>query len=134
MTSRQLAVLDGPVWIAFHHEPEGDGPIGDWTAMQGQLAPIVHARSDNIAYSVIYISYDAFYGETQYRLANTWPGDDNVDILGLDMYNNYGVTRSGVVGTKMLDPGKYMDLATAWAQQHGVRWVSPRSATPRSST
>ncbi len=35
--SRQLARLPGPVWVAFHHEPEGDGNVEDWTAMQTRL-------------------------------------------------------------------------------------------------
>ncbi|MEP6666368.1 MAG: carbohydrate binding domain-containing protein [Nocardioidaceae bacterium] len=118
----RLAQVNGPVWLAFHHEPEGDGPIADWTDMQRHLAPIVHARSDNIAFTVIYISWDAFY-VPQYALSNTWPGDQHVDILGLDMYNEYGAVRNGVLGTKMLEPSKYMTPASQFAQQHGVPWA-----------
>lgn len=119
----KLAALNGPVWLAFHHEPEGDGPIQDWTAMQQHLAPIVHARSNNIAYTVIYISWDAFGGgDPQYQIDNTWPGDQYVDVLGLDMYNGYGAVRNGVLGTTMLDPMKYMGPASQFARAHGVRW------------
>ncbi len=118
----KLATLDGPVWLAFHHEPEGDGPIQDWTAMQQHLAPIVHNRSNNIAYSVIYTSWDAFGGDPQLQINNTWPGDQYVDILGLDMYNGYGATRNGVLGKKMMDPMQYMGPASNFADAHGVRW------------
>jgi hypothetical protein len=118
----KLAALNGPVWLAFHHEPEGDGPIKDWTAMQRHLASIVHARSNNVAYTVIYTSWDAFGGDPQYQLNNTWPGDQYVDLLALDMYNNYGAVRNGVLGTRMLDPMKYMGPVSQFAQAHGVRW------------
>ena len=45
--------LDGPVWLAFHHEPEGDGDLRAWTAMQARLAPIVRETAPNVAYSII---------------------------------------------------------------------------------
>jgi len=76
--------------------------------MQRHLAPIVHAHSDNVAYTLIYNGWDAVLGShSQYWIENTWPGDANVDVLGFDMYNNYNVVRSGVLGTTMLDAMRY---------------------------
>ncbi len=51
--STKLSKLDGPVWLAFHHEPEGDGDITQWTAMQAHLAPIVRSTAPNVAYSIV---------------------------------------------------------------------------------
>ncbi len=49
----KLSQLDGPVWLAFHHEPEGDGDLRAWTGMQARLAPIVRETAPNVAYSII---------------------------------------------------------------------------------
>src|SRR5262249_10853788 len=112
------------VWVAFHHEPAGDGPIQDWVAMQRHLAPIVHARSNNVAFTLIYNGWDAVLGaDPQYWIANTWPGDANVDVLGFDFYNNYMVTRNGVLSTTMLDPNRYFTPVSQFAQALGVPWA-----------
>ena len=58
----KLNKLDGPVWLAFHHEPEGDGDIKQWTAMQAHLAPIVRAAAPNVAYTIVVTGYHQFYG------------------------------------------------------------------------
>ena len=41
-----LATVPGPVWVAVHHEPENDGDMNLWTEMQRQIAPIIHARTE----------------------------------------------------------------------------------------
>jgi hypothetical protein len=117
--SRRLATVGGPVWIAFHHEPEGDGPIQDWVRMQRRLAPIVHANSNNIAYTVIYSSWNITYG--QYPLSSVFP-TGGVDILGVDIYNNYGVRSS-----RMADPMKFIPFFQSWADNHGIRWAIAES-------
>jgi hypothetical protein len=118
--TQRLATVGGPVWLAFHHEPEYDGqPIQDWVRMQQHLAPIVHANSNNIAYTVIFSSWNVTYGS--YPLSEVWPGA-GVDILGIDIYNNYNV-RSG----KMMDPMHFIPIFQQWADSHGVRWAIAES-------
>ena len=56
LTTR-LAGIDGPVWVAFHREPEGDGPMAQWVRMQQHLSTLVHADTDNVAMTVIYSGY-----------------------------------------------------------------------------
>ena len=58
----KLGKLDGPVWLAFHHEPEGDGDITQWTAMQARLAPIVRANASNVAYTIVVTGWNQLYG------------------------------------------------------------------------
>jgi hypothetical protein len=119
--TRKLANVGGPVWIAFHHEPieSPDGTLQDWIRMQQRLAPIVHANSNNIAFSVIYSSWNVTYGS--HRLSQVWPGA-GVDILGIDIYNNYGVR-----STKMMDPMKFIPIFQQWADGHGIRWAIAES-------
>jgi hypothetical protein len=114
--SRQLATVGGPVWIAFHHEPEGDGPIQDWVHMQERLAPIVHANSNNIAYTVIYSSWNITYGS--YPLSKVFPTGGGVDILGVDIYNDYGARSD-----RMMDPMRFIPTFQQWADSHGIRWA-----------
>lgn len=120
----RLAGVGGPVWLAFHHEPEGDGNMQDWVRMQQHLAPIIHARTNNVAYTVIYTGWDALFGAPQYHLNAVWPGDQYVDILGIDMYNSYGA-RPGAV---MLDPMKFFSILGPFARQHHVGWALGETA------
>ena len=118
----KLADVGGPVWVAFHHEPEGDGPIQDWKRMQQHLAPIIHANAKNVAFTIIIMTWDLF-GDAQYRPDQLWPGDQYVDVLGLDMYNDYGTNRNGNANIPMLDPMKYFGYFGPWAKAHHVPWA-----------
>ena len=120
--TQALSTVGGPVWIAFHHEPEGDGPIGDWVAMQRHLAPIVHANSNNIAFTIITTGWDN-WNTTDYSLANEWPGDGVVDILGTDVYNNYGTVKNGKTNTTDTDLGGTFAKVAAFAAAHHTRWA-----------
>lgn len=117
-----LATVPGPVWLAVHHEPENDGDMTQWTQMQAQIAPIIHARTDNVAYSVIYSGWNTFGGGNN-TVAEKWPGDTNIDILAVDAYNNYGAVRDGVEGTKALDLSTYFAKMAAWSAAHGTAWA-----------
>jgi hypothetical protein len=115
--TKRLATVGGPVWIAFHHEPEyGGQPIQDWVRMQQHLAPIVHANSNNIAYTVIYVSWNISFGN--YPLSSSFPSGGGVDILGVDIYNDYGARSD-----KMMDPMRFIPTFQQWADSHGIRWA-----------
>jgi hypothetical protein len=120
--TKRLAAVHGPVWLAFHHEPieSSRGPLQQWVRMQRHLAPIVHAHSNNIAYSVIYSSWNVTFGKS--RLAKVWPGA-GVQILGVDIYNSFGVRSN-----RMTDPMKFIPIFRSWADRHGARWAIAESA------
>lgn len=120
---RRLGQLPGPVWIAFHHEPEGDGNIADWVAMQRRLAPMVKENTRNVAYTMILTGWNQFYGDPQYALDALWPGDGLVDLLGFDIYNEYGKRRNGRTNRTMLDLGAmYYSKISAFARSHDTAW------------
>lgn len=121
--TRRLARVDGPVWLAFHHEPEHDGPIGRWVQMQRHLSPIVKRHSDNVAYTIILTGWNMFFDEPRHRLPRVWPGDKYVDLLGMDMYNDYGAVRHGREGTTMLEPMRYYRPLSRFARRHDVPWA-----------
>ncbi|WP_309106593.1 hypothetical protein [Arthrobacter sp.] len=116
----KLAALKAPVWIAFHHEPEGDGDVRDWVAMQRRLAPIVHAHSDNVAFSTILTGWNQLYGEAQYSLDALYPGDGLIDIMGFDPYNEYGVVKDGMAITYPFDFG--LPTLAAFAKSKKAAW------------
>ncbi len=119
----KLEALDGPVWVAFHHEPEGDGDVTEWTRMQQHLAPIVHT-SDNVAFTMILTGWNQFYsGNPAYSLDRLWPGDGLVDVLGIDPYNEYGVVKNGKRIEKSADlKSLYYTRVSAFAKAHGTHW------------
>ncbi len=119
----KLAKLNGPVWIAFHHEPEGDGNIADWVKMQQRLAPIVHSGSKNVAFTMIVTGWHQFYGDPQFSLDALWPGDGLVDLVGLDPYNWYGTVKNGKTNTKMDNfATEFYPQMQAFAQKHKTAW------------
>ena len=118
----KLNALNGPVWVAFHHEPEGDGVTADWIKMQERLGPIVRNGSDNVAFTVILTGWNQWYGPTQYRIENIWP-KTTVDIAGFDVYCFYGTWKDGKyrTGEESLKVD-YFDKISAWAKTKGVKW------------
>ncbi len=118
--TQKLAALNAPVWVAFHHEPEGDGDVTQWVAMQRRLAPIVHANSNNIAFSTILTGWHQLYGDSQYSLDALYPGDGLVDIMGFDPYNEYGVVKDGKTIT---NPFKFnLPALSAFAKSKKAAW------------
>jgi hypothetical protein len=121
LTSK-LAALPGPVWVAFHHEPEGDGRIQDWTAMQERLAPMVRAGAPNVGYSVILTGWHQLYGPDKHSLESIWP-DTKIDVAGFDVYNQYGTKANGRRVDRVTDMRRaYFEPLSRWAEEKGVAW------------
>lgn len=122
--ARRLAQLRGPVWVAFHHEPEGAGSdITQWTAMQERLAPIVRTTAPNVAYTVILTGWNQFYGAKKYALTSLWPRDTKIDLVGFDVYNRYGAERHGRTITQRTGLKRhYFARFEKFAAQHHVAW------------
>ncbi len=119
----KLNKLNGPVWLAFHHEPEGDGDIKQWTAMQARLAPIVRASASNVAFTIVLTGWHQFFGNAQYSLDSLMPKNIKVDMVGVDVYNFYGTVKDGKTNTKMTDFAKsYFKPLNAWTSAHGMAW------------
>lgn len=120
--AQRLDELDGPVWLAFHHEPEGDGPIAEWTRLQQRLAPIVRAEADNVAYTIVLTGWNQLYGAPEYALDALWPKGVKVDVAGFDVYNFYGSTKDGPVRLEPTDMKAYFKEFAAWSKATGVKW------------
>ncbi|CAM3364145.1 hypothetical protein NODU109028_13655 [Nocardioides dubius] len=117
----KMAALDGPVWVAFHHEPEGDGNMADWRAAQERLAPIVRKAAPNVAYTVVLTGWHEFYGSSEFSLANIWPRV-KVDVAGFDIYNSLGVVKNGKTLKATDMDGAYFSKIQAWAKTKDVAW------------
>lgn len=122
--ARSLNQVNGPIWIAFHHEPETERQwsMSDWVAMQRRLSPIIRSHSDNIAFTVIYSGWNLTKDQSMQHIRSVWPGSRNVDVLGFDMYNDYGVVRSGKRIRTSRDPMDYIDIVSRFAREQGVPW------------
>lgn len=118
----KLAQVDGPVWLAFHHEPEGDGVTADWKKMQERLGPIVRSGASNVAFTVVLTGWNQWYGSSEYRIENIWP-NTTVDIAGFDIYSFYGTWKNGKyrTGSPSLKTD-YFDKIAAWAKTKNVAW------------
>jgi hypothetical protein len=114
----RMKSVGGPVWIAVHHEPEGDGDIQQWKAMQARLAPIMRAAAPNLGYSIILMGYHEFYGDKKYSLSAIWP-KTKIDVAGFDLYEKYGV--KGITTWKNFNKDYFAPLQ-AWSKSTGVPW------------
>jgi hypothetical protein len=116
----QLATVPGEVWVAIHHEPEGDGTLSDWVAMQRRLLPLL-AAAPNVRTSIILTAWDTFDSHnTDYSLNALWPGK-MVSILGFDAYNRYGDANH--VGTGWTEMSHFYDQIAPAAKRLGVDWA-----------
>lgn len=120
----KLATVNGPVWVAVHHEPENDGgDIKQWTAMQARLAPIFRGAGPNVAYSIIVMGYHQFYGDAKFSLEKMWPANTKIDIAGFDIYDEYGMVKRGQTTLKHKEfRANYFNKIQAWAKPRGIAW------------
>lgn len=121
--ARRLGALGGPVWVAFHHEPEGDGDIQAWRRMQEHLAPLVRGTAPHLGFTVVLTGWNQFYGADRYRLAEIWPRGVKIDVAGFDIYQQYGVTKDGRTTTTWTDFAGYYAKISTWARSAGVDWA-----------
>ena len=121
--SRRLAEAPGPVWVAFHHEPEGDGDVRQWTAMQRRMAPMVRSTAPNVAYTVILTGWNQFHGEREYRLPSIWPRGTKIDVAGFDLYNFHRARQDGQVERRPTPMPKYFKALSRWARTQDVAWA-----------
>jgi hypothetical protein len=115
--ARRLKTVRGPVWVAVHHEPEGDGDIQLWKRMQARLAPIFRKIAPNVAYSIILMGYHEFHGAAKYRMSAIWP-NTKIDIAGFDIYETSGAKSSD---WKMFNTNYFIPIQR-WARAKHVRW------------
>lgn len=127
--ANKLATLPGPVWVAFVHEPEHDGPAADWKRMQQRLSPIMRAKP-NIGFTTILMGYHQFIanngkGTPGMTMADYWPGTKYVDVAGFDPYNWYGTVKSnGQTQTTWDELKIYYNKFKAWSAANGnVKWA-----------
>jgi hypothetical protein len=119
----RMAKVNGPVWIAFVHEPEGDGDVQAWRRMQEHLGPILRSNAPNVAFTIILTLWDDLYGPSQYRLNKIWP-NTKIDVGGVDIYNYYGSVKNGTMNTKNIDfASRYFQPLNDWVKPRGVPWA-----------
>jgi hypothetical protein len=82
-----IIAFGAPMFFVFHHEPEGEGDPAEFVAAYRHVHDrFVADGVTNVTYGWILMSSTFRQGE-----ADQWyPGDDYVDIVGVDGYNWYG--------------------------------------------
>lgn len=121
--AEELSTLDGPVMVAVHHEPEGDGDITEWTRMQQRLAPFFDLPG--VEYGVVLTGYHQFYGDPAYSLESLWPEGVPIGFLGLDVYQSYGAVdeETGAVNRRWTDlDTTYFSRAEEFAASRSLAW------------
>ncbi len=91
---RELASLDGPVWFAFHHEPEakinlGHGTAEDFKAAWRRVVSEIRGQgADNVEFVWVTTTYAFRVGANDRRYGPDWfPGTHWVDHFAADAYN-----------------------------------------------
>jgi hypothetical protein len=100
----------GPVVVAFHHEPSGDGTPADFAAMQARLLPLARARGLSTALILNGFWWGAKGGYSDAQIGAYLPDLALVDVVAADCYES--------------DRNTVADLFTrflAWADRAGVR-------------
>lgn len=99
----------GPVVVAFHHEPSGDGAGADYAAMQTRLLPLARQRGLGTSLILNGFWWGAKGGLSDAQIAAYLPDMSLVDVVAADCYES--------------DRNTVADLFTrflAWADRAGV--------------
>lgn len=117
-----LAGLPGRVFVALHHEPQGDGTPANFAAMQRRALPLL-GGSANVDAGVILNGWwwtgDGRAAKPSDATLREWLPDDVAalcDIVGADTYQD---VNSG--GTPTEDGGVKARNFAAWAGRRGIR-------------
>lgn len=89
-----LAQVQGPVWLALHHEPRGDGNPADWVKMQQRARTLIDANSTNIALVGILNGY-SFLANNPDADGYNHPVGTGVHVMGFDSYCQWSPTEGG---------------------------------------
>jgi hypothetical protein len=107
----KLDALNFEVWVAFHHEPEGDGVTSDWRKMQDHLSRMVPGgTAGDIKFWLIVTGWHQENGTTA---ANKW------DVLYPTGAPIYGIAYDWPYlqyGYKWVNGVKTTTMATGWAE------------------
>lgn len=119
-----LASLKVPVWVALHHEPEGDGNLPDWTKIQDTYLSVLAKAAPNVVPWIILTGYDTYYsGNAAYSVNALYPKTFKPN-LGIDRYNNYGDAKHPVPpGAAWLEAKDWYDRIAPDAKRLGVDWA-----------
>lgn len=117
----QLASLDKEVWVALHHEPEGDEPdIQEWVRMQRHLGPILKEAGDHVKLHIVLTGYHQREGMREdWSLDALWPGAP-FEAVGLDAYQLYA-SQGGKVQS-WTDLNTHLKFYGDWAKRNGAAW------------
>lgn len=114
----KLEALKGEIWVVIYHEPEGDGDIAQWKAMQTHFAGIT--RPANVKLGVALTGYPQFGGSNAaYKLPAIFPAGQ-FDFVGFDTYQRYGTTDAGLNWTPL---DNHFAQAEAFSKSKGIPWV-----------
>lgn len=117
----KLDALGFEVWVAFHHEPEGDGVTSDWRKMQDRLSRMVPGGiAGRIKFWLIVTGWHQEDGTTAaYKWDVLYPTGAPIYGIAYDYpYNQYGFEWAN--GTKTTT------MNTVWRE--GAYWVDKLAA------
>jgi len=115
------------VCTCLHHEPEGDGPLADYQAMQKHCLPLIHGLP-NLLTSIILTGYPQQYGGTYaaWTLEACYPGP-SCDVIGVDPYLMYGTyqdyNKTPPMVTSWTPPDACMKTFADFAKAKGCDWA-----------
>ncbi len=126
----KLDALNFPVWVAFHHEPEGDGVTTDWRKMQDRLSRMVPGGiTGDIKFWLIVTGWTQEFNpsDTANQWSTLYPTGAPIYGIAYDApYLKYGYEWvNGVKSTKMdtgwTEASVYVEKLAARAKSLGVK-------------
>ncbi len=126
----KLDALNFQVWVAFHHEPEGDGVTSDWRKMQDRLSRMVPGGiAGDIKFWLIVTGWTQEFNpsDTANQWSTLYPTGAPIYGIAYDApYLKYGYEWVNGVKTTTMDTGwteasVYVDKLAARAASLGVK-------------
>ena len=125
----KLDALNFQVWVAFHHEPEGDGVTSDWRKMQDHLSRMVPGgTAGDIKFWLIVTGWHQENGTTAaYKWDVLYPTGAPIYGIAYDYpYLQYGYewqdgNKTTTMNTNWVEGSVWVDKLAARAASYGVK-------------
>lgn len=122
LATRLGAITTGPIWLAFHHEPENDETDlpADWKAVT-RYAMAYFTQYSHICKTQILAGWQGAlgWGGGKWNWTDSFAGADRVDLIAMNPYNADG-SDIGTVWYEWID--NFYPVLAQFAAANGVSW------------
>ena len=119
-----IASLKAPVWVTFEHEADQSAKeaLGSAEEFKEAWRHVREVYTKAGAGNAVWVWVVTGYGPTIPRAANLWPGNDQVDWISWEAYNQSGCLRGEITTARYTSFAESMLVFYRWVRKNGAEF------------